>query len=124
MPRRFAEPGSDFLAFVTLWDYLREQQRELSSSAFRRRCRRKYLHFLRVREWQDLYSQLQQAARDVGVVIGRDQGARGRQQPGTRQPGTGQPNRRPAQAAADPVSRDAASRYSADLADRVQQSLL
>src|SRR5215469_15533313 len=36
MHRRFAEPGSDFLAFLTLWDYLREQQRELSSSAFRR----------------------------------------------------------------------------------------
>ena len=35
---RFAEPGSDFLAFLHLWDYLREQQRELSSSAFRRMC--------------------------------------------------------------------------------------
>ena len=76
MHRRFAEPGSDFLAFLTLWDYLREQQRQLTSSAFRRLCRREYLHFLRVREWQDLYSQLQQAARDVGVVIGRDHGAR------------------------------------------------
>ncbi|HEY2079410.1 MAG TPA: ATP-dependent RNA helicase HrpA [Streptosporangiaceae bacterium] len=108
MHRRFAEPGSDFLAFVTLWDYLREQQRELSSSAFRRRCRREYLHFLRVREWQDLYSQLQQAARDVGVVIGRDHGAAGRAG-----------SDRPGQAAAD-----GASRYSADLADRVHQSLL
>jgi len=50
MHRRFAEPGSDFLAFLTLWDYLREQQRQLSSSAFRRLCRREYLHFLRVQE--------------------------------------------------------------------------
>src|SRR5215469_13578708 len=74
MHRRFAEPGSDFLSFLTLWDYLREQQRQLSSSAFRRLCRREYLHFLRIREWQDVYSQLQQAARDVGVVIGRDTG--------------------------------------------------
>jgi ATP-dependent helicase HrpA len=108
MHRRFAEPGSDFLAFVTLWDYLREQQRELSSSAFRRRCRREYLHFLRVREWQDLYSQLQQAARDVGVVIGRDHGAAGRAG-----------SDRQGQAAAE-----GESRYSADLADRVHQSLL
>ena len=30
MHARFAEPGSDFLAFLTLWDYLHEQQRELS----------------------------------------------------------------------------------------------
>ena len=76
MHRRFAEPGSDFLAFLTLWDYLRDQQRELSSSAFRRMCRREYLHYLRVREWQDVYSQLQQAARDLGILVGRDHGGR------------------------------------------------
>ncbi len=67
---RFAEPGSDFLAFVTLWDYLREQQRELSSSAFRRMCRREYLHYLRTREWQDVHCQLRQAARDLGITAG------------------------------------------------------
>jgi len=119
MHRRFAEPGSDFLAYLTLWDYLREQQRELSSSAFRRRCRREYLHFLRVREWQDLYSQLQQAARDVGVLIGRGSTP-------ARQSGAGH---RPPPAAADRASRgtardDTGERYSADLADRVHQSLL
>ena len=65
MHRRFAEPGSDFLTFVTLWDYLRTQQRELSGSAFRRMCRREYLHYLRVREWQDVYGQLRQAARGI-----------------------------------------------------------
>ena len=69
---RFAEPGSDFLTFVTLWDYLRDQQRELSSSAFRRMCRREYLHYLRTREWQDLYGQLRQAAREIDVVVGPD----------------------------------------------------
>jgi ATP-dependent helicase HrpA len=74
---RFAEPGSDFLAFVNLWDYLRDQQRELSASAFRRMCRREYLHYLRVREWQDVAGQLRQAARDLGIVAERhDQAAR------------------------------------------------
>jgi ATP-dependent helicase HrpA len=67
---RFAEPGSDFLAILHLWDYLREQQRALSSSAFRRLCRREYLHYLRVREWQDLYGQLRQAATDLGLTVG------------------------------------------------------
>src|SRR5205814_3524159 len=61
MHARFAEPGSDFLTFLTLWDYLHERQRELSGSAFRRMCRREYLHYLRVREWQDLQGQLRQA---------------------------------------------------------------
>ncbi len=70
MHARFAEPGSDFLAFLHLWNYLRTQQRELSSSAFRRLCRREYLHYLRVREWQDLYGQLRQAAADLGIKLG------------------------------------------------------
>ena len=151
MHRRFAEPGSDFLTFVTLWEYLREQQRELSSSAFRRMCRREYLHFLRIREWQDVYAQLQQAARDVGILIGRDRGARGqarddvqsaaqehgqsteqeRKQPRAQgsAPSGQKPRRRRAgeQAAfgADAQAlAEASCRYSADLADRVHQSLL
>ena len=53
---RFAEPGSDFLAVLTLWDYLRDRQRALSSSAFRRQCRREFLHYLRIREWQDVHA--------------------------------------------------------------------
>ncbi len=69
---RFAEPGSDFLSLLNLWDYLRDQQRELSGSAFRRMCRREYLHYLRVREWQDVYGQLRQAARELGITVGPD----------------------------------------------------
>ncbi len=72
--KRFAEPGSDFLGFLVLWDYLRDQQAELSSSAFRRMCRREYLHYLRVREWQDVYGQLRQAARELDIAVGRDHG--------------------------------------------------
>ncbi|MDR0342732.1 MAG: DEAD/DEAH box helicase, partial [Nocardiopsaceae bacterium] len=72
MHARFAEPGSDFLAYLRLWDYLRDRQQELSGSAFRRLCRREHLHYLRVREWQDLTAQLRQAARETGVVADRD----------------------------------------------------
>jgi ATP-dependent helicase HrpA len=86
MHKRFAEPGSDFLAFLTLWDYVHDRQRELSGSAFRRLCRREYLHFLRVREWQDVHGQLRQAAREVGLHPDREQAARpGREpEPGSR----------------------------------------
>lgn len=55
---RFADPDSDFAALLTLWRYLREQRSQLSSNQFRRMCREQYLHHLRIREWQDLYSQL------------------------------------------------------------------
>ena len=67
--RRFADPRSDFLAHLNLWDHLREQQRELSSSAFRRMCKREFLNYLRIREWQDLVGQLRQLAKPLGVSV-------------------------------------------------------
>ena len=64
--RRFDVPGSDLLSIVALWDHLREQQRALSGNQFRRLCRAEFLNYLRVREWQDLFSQLRQVAGDLG----------------------------------------------------------
>src|SRR5690606_4678869 len=57
--------GSDFAAILTLWRYLKSQQKALSGSAFRRMCRAEFLHYLRVREWQDLHAQLVSACKDV-----------------------------------------------------------
>jgi ATP-dependent helicase HrpA len=65
--RRFAQPESDFVAFVALWDYLAERQRELTGSAFRRLCRSEFLNYLRVREWQDLHGQLVSLTRELGI---------------------------------------------------------
>ena len=67
--RRFADPTSDFLTYLNLWRYLRTQQRELSGSAFRRMCRNEFLHYLRVREWQDVHAQLRQLAKPLGLDI-------------------------------------------------------
>ncbi|ETK32317.1 ATP-dependent RNA helicase HrpA [Microbispora sp. ATCC PTA-5024] len=66
--RRFADKESDFLTYLNLWRYLRERQAELSSSAFRRLCKAEFLNYLRVREWQDIDSQLRQVARSLGIV--------------------------------------------------------
>ncbi|MFG3599723.1 ATP-dependent RNA helicase HrpA [Micromonospora chersina] len=68
---RFADRESDFVAYLNLWRYLREQQRELSSSAFRRMCKAEYLNYLRVREWQDIVSQLRQVLRTSDRGEGR-----------------------------------------------------
>lgn len=67
--RRFSTPKSDLLAYLNLWAYLREQQRELSGSAFMRLCRSEYLNYLRVREWQDLVQQLRDSAKPLGIAI-------------------------------------------------------
>ncbi len=64
---RFRVDGSDLLGIVELWDYLRERQRELSGNRFRRMCHDEFLHYLRVREWRDLYSQLRQVAGQLDI---------------------------------------------------------
>ena len=74
---RFADPTSDFLAYVNLWRYVRDQQHELSSGQFRRMCRREYLNFLRVREWQDVHSQLRRVTADLGMRQNRTRGRTG-----------------------------------------------
>ncbi|WP_091552753.1 ATP-dependent RNA helicase HrpA [Micromonospora pattaloongensis] len=66
---RFADPDSDFVAFLNLWQYLQEQQKALSSSGFRRMCKSEFLNYLRVREWQDIHSQLRQVVRALGVTF-------------------------------------------------------
>ena len=76
--RRFADPDSDFVAYLNLWEYLAERQRELSSSAFRRMCRADFLNYLRVREWQDLQGQLQRLAGDLGVTVSSTSAERSR----------------------------------------------
>lgn len=66
---RFAEDGSDFLAFRNLWSYVNERRAELTGNRFRRQLREEFLHYLRIREWQDLHSQLRSAARNAGMTL-------------------------------------------------------
>ncbi|MBZ6171219.1 ATP-dependent RNA helicase HrpA [Streptomyces olivaceus] len=69
---RFKDETSDFLAFLNLWRYLREQQKERGSSSFRRMCKQEYLNFLRIREWQDIYTQLRTVAKQMGIRLNDD----------------------------------------------------
>lgn len=64
---RFADEHSDFISYLNLWRYLGEQRKERSGSSFRRMCREEFLHYLRIREWQDLVGQLRSIARDLGI---------------------------------------------------------
>ncbi|MCZ2859228.1 ATP-dependent RNA helicase HrpA [Blastococcus sp. VKM Ac-2987] len=68
--RRFADENSDFLALLNLWRYLAEQQEALSGNQFRRTVKREFLHYLRIREWQDLHGQLRGTARRLGMAVG------------------------------------------------------
>ncbi|MET8014525.1 ATP-dependent RNA helicase HrpA [Streptomyces sp. NPDC005271] len=72
---RFKDESSDFLAFLNLWKYIRERQKELSSSAFRRMCRNEFLNYLRIREWQDIYSQLRAVAKTMDIHMSEQDAA-------------------------------------------------
>ncbi|QTE29549.1 ATP-dependent RNA helicase HrpA [Pengzhenrongella sicca] len=66
---RFADPTSDFLTYLNLWEHVKDSQRELSSSAFRRMCRNEHLNYMRLREWQDVVTQLRQMAKPLGIRV-------------------------------------------------------
>jgi len=91
---RFADPRSDFLSWLRLWEHVRTGRRELSSHQFRKRCQGEYLNFLRIREWQDLHAQLRQLADELGLT---------RNEPATLDPESG---------------------FTKDVTDRVHQALL
>ncbi|WP_268788666.1 ATP-dependent RNA helicase HrpA [Nocardioides sp. Root190] len=66
---RHKAEGSDFLTLLNLWNHLQAQQKELSGSAFRRMCKREFLNYLRVREWQEFVAQLRQVTKEMGVRL-------------------------------------------------------
>ncbi|MGX9416240.1 ATP-dependent RNA helicase HrpA [Vibrio sp. WJH972] len=67
--KRFFDEDSDFVTLVNLWNHIEEQQKELSSNQFRRQCKKEYLNYLRIREWQDVYFQLHQSMREMDFKL-------------------------------------------------------
>jgi len=55
---RFRVEHSDFLAYVSLWDYLETQRQELSQNQLRKLCKKEFISYLRWREWRDVHHQL------------------------------------------------------------------
>ena len=66
---RFKDKQSDFLSFLQLWHYINQQQRALSNNQFRKLCQKEYLSYIRIREWQDIYSQLKLALKDSNIAM-------------------------------------------------------
>ncbi len=64
--RRYRHPASDFLGLLNLWNVVHEQWKSLRTQGQRRRfCREQFLSYLRLREWQDLESQLEEALHEL-----------------------------------------------------------
>lgn len=69
---RFREPGSDFLSMLRLWEHLATERSQGSSSRFRRMCKREFINYRRVREWQDVHSQLRRVTNEMRLRPNRE----------------------------------------------------
>ena len=55
---KFADPRSDFLGFLKLWN-------AFGQGASRKQCRDSFLSYARMREWRDIHSQLRQSVEEL-----------------------------------------------------------
>ena len=64
----FADKRSDFLWFVKAWPFARALQR-LPLKRRARRCRRRFLSYVRMREWVEVHDQLSRLTRDLDLQV-------------------------------------------------------
>jgi len=67
---RFKDKDSDFIRLLNLWQYVNQQQQALTNNQFRRLCQKEFLSYMRVREWQDIVSQLTQTVKELKLPLG------------------------------------------------------
>ncbi|MFC4699496.1 ATP-dependent RNA helicase HrpA [Glaciecola siphonariae] len=65
----FADKDSDFISLLNLWEAFKTQQKSLSNSQLRKWCKQHFIHFQRMREWQDIVSQIKQSLVSVNLRI-------------------------------------------------------
>ncbi|MGH8082012.1 MAG: ATP-dependent RNA helicase HrpA, partial [Lysobacter sp.] len=62
----FADPRSEFVGIVKLWDEYQAAHEELTQSKLRNWCEKHFLGFLRMREWRELHRQLKLLCDELG----------------------------------------------------------
>ena len=62
----FADPKSEFVAILRLWEAYRVAHEDMTQSQLRKWCDRSFLAFLRMREWRELHRQLKLQCADLG----------------------------------------------------------
>ncbi|MCW8091981.1 ATP-dependent RNA helicase HrpA [Alteromonas ponticola] len=67
----FHDKASDFISLLNLWNEFRAQQTALSNSQLRKWCKTYFVNYLRMREWQDIVSQLKKSLADIGLGIAK-----------------------------------------------------
>ncbi|NNL06686.1 MAG: ATP-dependent RNA helicase HrpA, partial [Gammaproteobacteria bacterium] len=67
--RQWQELKSDFTGWLNLWAEIKRQKKALSRNQFAKWCKKQYLSWLRVREWQDIYQQIREQARELRLYF-------------------------------------------------------
>lgn len=57
---QYKDRHSDFLTLLNLWHFLEEQKEAMSVNQLKQFCRKNFLNYLRLREWQDVQLQITQ----------------------------------------------------------------
>ncbi|MBX9162167.1 DUF3418 domain-containing protein [Bifidobacterium bifidum] len=70
---RYADPSSDYLTALNIWDRIFQADGEPSNNALRRICKSEYFSWLRVRQWKDLVNQLTEMCRELKLKVGSPQ---------------------------------------------------
>ena len=70
---RYADPSSDYLTALNIWDRIFQADGEPSNNALRRICKNEYFSWLRVRQWKDLVNQLTEMCRELKFKVGSPQ---------------------------------------------------
>lgn len=65
---QFADPASDFLSYLRLWNFYHDLREKLSRNQLRRACQQNFLSFNRMREWLDIHRQLKQLVDESAIL--------------------------------------------------------
>jgi ATP-dependent helicase HrpA len=66
---KFRVDGSDFMAFLKIWEAYQVRLRTDGRKAVRRWCRKRFLNAPRMQEWEELYRQLSELMREQGARL-------------------------------------------------------
>mgnify|MGYP001819350218 CR=1 FL=1 len=67
--KQWQDKQSDFAGWLSLWAEINQQKQALSRNQFAKWCKKQYLSWLRVREWQDIYQQIREQARELKLYF-------------------------------------------------------
>ena len=68
---RFKDESSDFISLLKLWDYYHDKNGELSQGQLRNLCRKEFLSYMRLREWNETYRQLKMSLKETDLNLAK-----------------------------------------------------